>query len=97
MSISADDVKRLAELSRIELSDAEVTKLQSEVDSIMSYVDTIRKVELPEGVAPSPHLDLENVMREDINPHETGIHTEALLGQAPRRDGDFLKVKKILP
>ncbi|MEK9177220.1 MAG: Asp-tRNA(Asn)/Glu-tRNA(Gln) amidotransferase subunit GatC [Patescibacteria group bacterium] len=97
MAIGADDVKKLAELSRIELSDAEVAKLQSEIDSILSYVDTIRKVELPAGVTSSPHLALENVMRDDANPHEAGIHTDALLTQAPRRDGGFLKVRKILP
>jgi len=97
MSIGADDVRKLAELSRIEFSDAEVVKLQGEIDSILSYIDTIRKVEMPEGVAASPHLALENVMREDENPHETGMYTDALMNQAPRKDGNYLKVKKILP
>ncbi len=35
-------------------------------------------------------------MREDAFPHESGIHTEALLNNAPEREGMFLKVKKIL-
>ena len=96
MSVSVDDVKKLAALARIELSDEEVEKLCGEIDSILAYVDTIREVELPEGVAPSPHLALENVMREDGEPHAPGRYTEKMLNQAPRRDGAFVKVKKVL-
>jgi aspartyl-tRNA(Asn)/glutamyl-tRNA(Gln) amidotransferase subunit C len=96
MAVSKDDVKKLAELSRIELSDEEVTKMQGEIDSILEYVDVIQKVELPDGVSPSPHLDLENVMREDGEPHEGGVYTEIMLSQAPKRNGDFLEVKKII-
>lgn len=96
MSVSIDDVKKYAELSRIELSKEEVVKLQGELDSILGYIDTIQKVEMPEGVSASPHLEIENVMREDGEPHEPGIFTEKMLKQAPKREGKFLKVKKIL-
>lgn len=96
MAVSKDDVKKLAGLSRIELSDEELIKLQGDIDSILDYVDVIQKVELPEGVAPSPHLQNENVMREDGEAHEPGIHTENMLGQAPKRKDNFLEVKKIL-
>ena len=62
----------------------------------MGLVDVIQKVELPDGVSPSPHLQSENVMREDGEPHEGGIYTEKMLSQAPKRKGNFLEVKKIL-
>lgn len=96
MAISTDEVKKLAELSRIELSIDEIEKMRGEIDSILEYVDTIQKVPLPEGVSPSPHLALENVMRDDGEPHDPGLHTEKLLSQAPARDGKYLRVKKIL-
>lgn len=96
MAISKGDIQKLAELSRIELSGEELEKLQGDVDSILSYIDAIQQVELPEGVSVSPHLDLENVMREDGEPHEPGIFTEKMLSQAPRREGNFMQVKKIL-
>lgn len=94
--ISADDVKKLAELSRLSLKDEEVEKLRGEIDSILAYVDVLKTVELPTNPTDSPYLELENVMREDTDPHEAGIHTERLLSQMPRREGNFLKVKKIL-
>lgn len=37
-----------------------------------------------------------NVMREDTEPHESGIYTEKLLSAAPQREGQYIKVKKIL-
>jgi len=96
MSVSSDDVKKLANLVRIALKDDEVEKLRGEIESILTYVDAVQKVDLPKGIAASPHLDLQNVMREDGVPHEGGIYTEDMLGQAPERQGDYLEVKKIL-
>ncbi len=42
------------------------------------------------------YLDIENVMREDADPHAADAFTDALLAQAPRKEGRYLKVKKIL-
>lgn len=94
--ISTDDVKKLAALSRLSLTDEEIKKLQGEITAILGYIDTIQKVTLPETPSGSAHLEIENIMRDDINPHEPGIHSGKLLAQAPKRDGDYLKVKKIL-
>jgi len=95
--VSADDVKKLAELSRLSLDDREVDKLRSEIDSIIAYVDTVQKVPIPDTASNSVHLEIENIMREDDNPHESGIYTEDLLKQMPRREKNYLKVRKILP
>lgn len=96
MSVSSDDVKKLANLARIELDEAEVEKLRGEIESIVAYVDAVQKVPMPEGVAPSPHLDIQNVMRADENPHEPGKYTEDIVAQFPNQDENYLKVKKIL-
>lgn len=96
MAVSLDEVKKLAELSRINLTDEELVKMQEEFDAILSYVATIQNIELSESDNPSPHLDMVNVMREDTNPDDGGVYTEDVLEQAPERDGRFIKVKKIL-
>ena len=97
MSISTDEVKKLAELSRLALSEGEVEKLRGEIDSILKYVDAIQKVELPEKPEPSVYLELENVTREDKNPHAASEFSDVLLKAMPRTEGKYLKVKKILP
>ncbi len=94
--VTSDDVKKLAELARLALSEEEVATLQGEIASIVSYIDTVQKVDLPDMPAGSPYFDHENVMREDAEPHEAGTFSKAITSQFPEREGDYLKVKKIL-
>jgi aspartyl-tRNA(Asn)/glutamyl-tRNA(Gln) amidotransferase subunit C len=96
MAVSTDDVKKLAELSRLALSEGEIEKLRTEIESIVSYIDAVQKIPLPDGVPPSPHLDIVNVMRDDVVAHDGRAHSDALTKQFPDQDGDYLRVKKIL-
>jgi aspartyl-tRNA(Asn)/glutamyl-tRNA(Gln) amidotransferase subunit C len=93
--MNRDDIQRLAALARIELTDAEAEGFAPEVSSILGYVSDIKEIT---GDAPEEKVigALYNVMREDTNPHEPGLYTEDLLAAAPGRDGQFVKVKKIL-
>ena len=83
------DVLRLAQLARIEISDEEANNLTHEFESILNYVGEVKEVEKEEILN-------RNVMREDGEPHESGIHTEDLLNSAPDREGEYVRVKKIL-
>lgn len=94
--VTSDDIKKLAALSRLDLSEEEVKKMEGEFSSILAYIDTIQKVELPTVPEGSAYLEIENVMREDVPSHDAGAHTEDLLKQAPRAENGYLKVKKIL-
>ncbi len=91
-----DDVRKLADLARIAVTDEEVAQLQCEIGSILGYVSELNEVSL-EAVDPATlTYPLVNVMREDEVTNEGGAHTEALLDAAPRRDRAYLQVKKIL-
>ena len=91
--ITNSDVENLVQLARIELSEKEVEKLTKEVDSILGYVSQVQKV----GADLKPEVsDLKNVMREDIQTNEPGQYTESILKNAPMREGNYLKVKKVL-
>lgn len=92
--ITITEIEKLAELSRIELATHEKEALRGQFDAILGYVDQIKQVT---NATVIPVVgDLRNVMRPDTNPHESGIHTEAILANAPAREGNYLKVKKIL-
>jgi len=93
--VSLNEIEKLASLSRIKLTIEEKESLRKDMDAILSYVEEVKKV--------SSSLDsqkkagsVRNVLREDLNPHEGGIHTEALISAAPNREGNYVKVKKIL-
>lgn len=91
--ITPEDIKNLANLARIEVSDEEAEKMTGEIDSILGYVGQIQSKTLDsERVVP----ELRNVMREDVIANESHEYTEKLLKNAPARDGNYLKVKKIL-
>ncbi len=96
MAVSKDHVKKLAELSRIELTETELEKMQEDIENILAYVDVVQKIELSDSDNQSPHLDVVNVFREDEDPYEADAFTDELLAQAPSRDGRFVTVKKIL-
>ena len=98
--ISKDDIKKLADLARIEIEDSELDGLAKEVDSILGYVGQIKSVVGNVGF-PSPDQGegqggVLNVMREDENPNESGAYTKELLAEAPETERGFIKVKKIL-
>ncbi|MBI5456842.1 aspartyl/glutamyl-tRNA amidotransferase subunit C [Candidatus Kaiserbacteria bacterium] len=87
------DVRALANLARLEVSDEELARLEKEIPAILGFVETIQAVS---GAAGEVAPEVRNVMREDVNPHESGIHTEELLSAAPSRKGDLVAVKQVL-
>jgi len=88
------DVKKLAQLSRINLSDGEAVELGASLDSILHYVDQVKQVSSDTDVEATFYST--NIMREDINPNETGINREKLVNSAPKKEGNYIKVKKIM-
>lgn len=90
-----EDIAHLAKLSRIAVSDSEATALAEDITSILGYVSEIEEITgNKEGEKKGGALY--NVMREDENPHEPGKYTEDLLALAPDRDGQYVRVKKII-
>ncbi len=87
------DIRALADLSRVEISEEEIAKLEREIPSILTFVETIQKADISSAVADT---SLRNVMRADENPHETGKYTEVLLSAAPVREGDRIAVKQVI-
>ncbi len=92
--IERKDIEKLGALSRIALSEEEKDAFVSEIDAILGYVS--RVTDAPSGSGETKNF-VSDVFREDGTPHETGMYTEAILSSAPKREGNYLKVKKILP
>jgi len=91
--ITPEEIEHLAKLARIELAPGDALKLTSEIDPILGYVGQISSVT---GDVKSAVSKPRNVMREDVIVNKAGEYTEKLLGNAPSREGNYLKVKKIL-
>ncbi len=90
-----EEVAKLAQLARIAVPEHERTALAEEMDAILGYVSDVRAlVEASHDV--SPVYDLENVMREDEVVNTQGEYTERIAAQFSDREGDLLRVPKIL-
>ena len=87
------DIAALAKLARLEVSEAEMMKLEKEIPDILHFVETIQKADTGKEIV-SPTL--RNVMRADENPIESGTFTERLLSAAPAREGDRVAVKQVI-
>lgn len=93
--LSREDVLKLAALSQLRLSDAEIEKLRGELSEILNYVEILDKVDTA-GLEPTYQVSgLKNIYRADQT-KDYGYKTEDLLKNAPAvQDGQF-KVKRVL-
>jgi aspartyl-tRNA(Asn)/glutamyl-tRNA(Gln) amidotransferase subunit C len=90
--MNIEDVDKLAELAKIELTETEKASLLSDMKGILDYVKVIESVEAEEIPG---NYRLSNVWREDkIEPRD--FSKELIVKQFPESQDGFLKVKKIL-
>ncbi len=94
MSVSDADVKKIAKLARLRLSEAEVVLYGGQLAKILDSMAELAMADTS-GVAPTTSvLGAVNVMRDDDpKPFDD---PEALLANAPERDGPYFKVKKVI-
>ena len=92
--IDQDVVRHIGKLSRIELSDEQVTTFGRQLAEILGYFDKLRELDTT-GVEPMVHaVEVHNVLAEDV-PHQS-LTPEEALANAPARDGDFFRVPKVI-
>jgi len=88
------DVGYVAELARLELSDAEKATFQGQLEDIVKYVEKISSVDI-EGVEPTMHgRAIVNAVREDVV--RPSLDREAALANAPRRTENEFYLPKIV-
>jgi aspartyl-tRNA(Asn)/glutamyl-tRNA(Gln) amidotransferase subunit C len=90
-----NDIEKLAKLARIELTEEEKTKYLKEIGAILNYVDQIKGAVAKTGEERKVP-DLRNVMRVDEEQTGRNVKPEDIVNEFPRKEGDYLKVKKIL-
>lgn len=93
--ITVSEIEKLAQLARIKLDPAEKQSLTKEIDSILSYVDEIKKATVDVDYTPVPGA-VHNVFRPDTARTISPEDRERLLNEAPDREGEFIAVKKII-
>jgi len=92
--IDAEQVRKVAKLARLALTDAEIEEFTGQLGAILGYVEKMDELDTT-GVEPLAHcLPISNILRTDeVRP---SLGTEMTLSNAPDSDGPFFKVPKIL-
>jgi aspartyl-tRNA(Asn)/glutamyl-tRNA(Gln) amidotransferase subunit C len=93
--ITESEVKKIAKLARLKLSDKEIEKMKGELSKVLDYIDKLKEVNI-EGVKEDRFLTGENVFREDEIRKDLMTSNEDLLSLSPKKEQGYLKVKSIL-
>jgi len=92
--ITEAEVRHVAKLSRLKLTDAQVPHFTQQLGAILGHIAKLNELDV-EAVEPMAHpLALSNVLREDAE--EPGMPIEAALANAPEAGEGFFKVPKVL-
>ncbi len=94
MSLDPATVRRIAKLARIRVEDAEVARLQTELNAILGWIEQLNEVDVTsiEPIASGAAMALR--MRDDAVT-DGGI-PEKILANAPDRAGEFFAVPKVV-
>src|SRR5213596_1561904 len=90
--ITREDVLHIARLARLELSDPELETMRAQLDSILTYIDRLKVLDVT-GVEPTSHaVPLVNVMRDDeVVP---SFPQDEMLRTAPARAGGVVRLRR---
>jgi aspartyl-tRNA(Asn)/glutamyl-tRNA(Gln) amidotransferase subunit C len=93
MSLSADEVRKVADLARLEISDAELETMAGQLSAIIDYINQLQALNT-DGVEPLAHaLDVHDVFRDDLPGRS--LSPNQALANAPARKNDFYRVPPV--
>ena len=88
------DVRYVAKLARIALSDEEVERFGAQLGDLLEHVDALSKLDVSQVAATAQVVESRNVEREDTL--APCLDRETVLEQAPQRQGGFFRVPRII-
>ena len=92
--ISSSDIRKVAELARLELQEDQIQTYTEQLEEILSYVEQLQQIDTTNIPPTTRAVEVINAVREDSV--EVNCSREDILNQSPQREGDFFRVPKIL-
>lgn len=96
MALTKEDVLKVANLARIELTDAQVTKFQPQLAAVLDYIEQLNKVDTQGVVETAQVTGLENVLRPDVVMDCPDDERQATINEAPQTVANMVRVTKVL-
>tara|TARA_B100000989_G_scaffold11772_1_gene8061 strand:- start:259 stop:555 length:297 start_codon:yes stop_codon:yes gene_type:complete len=92
--ISSNEVKKVAQLARLELNESEIQKHAEQLENILDYIKQLEKIDTENIPCTTRAIEVVNVFRKDEK--KDYKNSEELLDLAPSRENQFFKVPKII-
>ena len=96
MKLTKEEIKHIADLARLELTEAELKKYGSQLSDVLNYIDQLKEVDTTDIEPTAQITGLENAWREDEKSDWREIEIEEALKQAPELEDGQIKVKRVL-
>lgn len=94
MSITKEEVKKVANLARLEITEAQEEEFGTQLNAIFDYFEQLSELDTENVLPTTRAIDVSNITRKDQQ--ITYTDRESLLNSAPEREEDFFRVPKIL-
>ena len=92
--LAPEDVRKVASLARLKLSDDEIAEFSEQLGNVLDYVEVLNELDVSD-VEPMAHAaEVTNVLRNDAT--TDSLPRDNALANAPRSDGQFFLVPQIL-
>ena len=92
--ITKEEVKKVAQLARLELNKSEIQQHAFQLEKILKYINQLDKINTENIPCTTRAIEVINVLRKDEN--KVYEASEELLDLAPSREDKFFKVPKII-
>ena len=94
MKLSREEVLHIAALAKIGMTEDDVARLQEQLSNILENFEILTQVDT-ENVPPTAQANaLSNIMSDDCA--QPSLSPDAVLANAPRRAGDFFRIRAVL-
>ena len=92
--ITKDEVKKVAQLARLELNDGEINNHAEQLEKILRYIEQLEKIDTDDVPCTTRAIEVINVFRKDEKKASDCI--EELLELGPSREDKYFRVPKII-
>ncbi len=94
MKLSREEVRYIARLARLGLAEAEVDRFGEQLSNILENFEVLQRVDTTDIPPTAQSVTLQNVMRDDET--TPSLPPSEILANAPRREGDYFRVRAVL-
>lgn len=94
MSLSKEEVKKVASLARLQITTEEEASLATQLSSVLDYFEQIKELDTDDVEPMTRAINVSNVTRQDEQ--ISNSERENILNSAPEREDDFFRVPKIM-